>query len=153
MKEINIRDYQGKLIKSIRNPNILIKCAYKFGKALGFRVDGNLPTALVYIDLMGGIHDIPFSVDYIENAYEAECKFVSEDSIFIDDYNADDEDRYQLIDLQGNLLFDAGEGMLRYLGDNLVEYYDYDESKNGVIDGHGNIILQPQFDEIWGILK
>lgn len=151
-EEINIRDYQGKLIKSIKKPNIYIKQPYRFGKALGFRMDDLAPTELIYLDLSGNIHTIPYSVDHISNAYKSRCWFVTDNTIFIESDHSDCPN--ELIDLEGNVVFDAGEGHINYLGDNYLEYYDYDEGKYGVIDGHGNIVLKPEFDDVWwGVLR
>lgn len=151
--EINIRDYQGKLIKSFPHPEIYIKCPYKFGKALGFRMADELaPTELIYLDLSGNIHTIPYSVDHIGNAYKTRCWFVTGDTICItdEDYNN------KLIDIEGNIVFDfdEDEGSISYLGDNYLEYRDYHNGKSGIIDGHGNIVLKPQFDQVWhGVLR
>ena len=148
--EINIRDYQGKLIKSIKNPDIYVKQPYRFGKALGFRMAGLSPIELIYLDLFGNIHTLPYSVSHISNAYKSRCWFVTENTIYIQDdsYNG------ELINLNGETVFDPGEGSIDYLGDNYLEFFDIDEGKYGVIDGYGNIILEPQFDHIWqGVLR
>ena len=107
------------------------------------------PKELIYLDLDGNIHSIPYSIGHINNAYKSRCWFVTTDTIFVEG----DDDGKALNDLNGRIVFDAGDGWMNYLGDNYLSYYDSDEGKYGVIDGHGNIVIEPQFDNIVGVLR
>ncbi len=136
---INIRDYQGNIIRAIENPDFLVIKPYKFGKALALRMEDEEPQSLIYLDLEGQEHTIPFDIDGVEYQYIYNSFFASDNTIVVKN---DGED--MLIDLQGKVLLNE-EGHIERISDKYLKFYSYKKHLWGLIDNQGEIIFSPRY--------
>ena len=138
----NIRDYQGNIIRTIENPDYLIIKPYKYGKALALRMENEEPLTLIYLDLEGIEHEIPFDVEGIEYQNIYDSFFASENTIVVKNYGED-----KLINLQGKVLLDEGES-IEQLSDKYLKYYSNEKYLWGLIDNQGAKIFSPRYEDI-----
>ena len=63
--EIRIRDYSGNIIKTITTPHLYITDPYNYGKLAAFTLgEDEMVRSLVYFDIQGEEHRIPFNVEH-----------------------------------------------------------------------------------------
>ena len=138
MSEINIRNYSGQIIKSIKGGDIQLVAPYKFQKLIAKNISDS---GLVYFDMSGNEHEISYRV-----SVDDEVCLVSENTILINNsrYN-----KYRLIDVNGNVLLDRNEPIVP-----LNEKYLLlrDRKKYGVVDVNGKMFIAPLYFSIY-ILK
>lgn len=133
-QQINIRDFNGSIINTIRNSEIKILRPYKYGKALAINMNDS---TLLYLDMNGREHIIPFNESGdLHNSF-----FASENTIVIKNYGED-----KLINLQGEVLLDK-DGSIDQLSGGYLKFYDYDKQGYGLADVQGKVLFSPHYDD------
>ena len=101
-EEIRIRDFGGNVIKAITSPRLYITNPYNFGKLAAFKIgEDGIAWALVYFDMQGDEHRIPFNIERFHYSNLWAC-FVAETTLVV--INAK-RGNCALIDIDGNILF------------------------------------------------
>lgn len=141
MSEIIIRDYCGNIVKTIPGGQIYLMYPYKFQKLLAFK---NMENILVYYDLSGNEHEIPYNIKFSIDDFEA--SFVSETVILI---CCKRYSKYILIDISGQILLNNNEPIEPMSN----KYLSFREKKKyGVIYNNGQVLLEAQYSGV-GIIK
>lgn len=137
IKIIRMRDENGNIIKEINADGLFLKYNFKYGRCLAIKEKRN-KKIIVYIDEDGDLNEIPNS--RVNGDYQdIECFFVTEDVLVIKD-----KEGATMLTTQGEVIFECS--IMRELPGALVEYYDYDIGKNGIVDCSGNIIIPAEYE-------